>query len=244
MYLAWVGSRALVAGESAVGSAFGWIFYLLGTLRRAKPLHPRGAVFQAHVHRHGSDPAWGVGWIDTPGENTALVRLSRSVGLPDPLPDILGLAVRIDGDGHPVDLLFATTGRHPLTRFLLRPRRHPGGVYSTLFPYRAPRSPVLLAAITQAQRPLPAHSNGLGPAANRTPTRFQLACASPTRQWQPFATLDIIGPATPVTDPPMSFDPIRNPPPGLDHYGWTVRLRGPAYSGARRARGADGEAPT
>ena len=231
-----VGIRALAVLESAVGYAFGGAFFLLGALRRSKPLHPRGAVFQAHVHRHGSVPAWEVRWLDTLGEDPALVRFSRSAGLPDRLPDILGLAVRVQHDGHPVDLLLSTTGRRPLTRFLLRPRRRPSGLYCTLFPYRAPRSPVLLAAIPQTLRPLPASLGGLAAAVDRTPKPFQLACASPGGQWRPFATLAVTGPASSHTDPPISFDPIRNPPPGLEHYGWSVRLRGPAYAGARRSR--------
>ena len=40
-----VGVRALAVLESAIGYAFGGAFYLLGALRRSKPLHPRGAMF-------------------------------------------------------------------------------------------------------------------------------------------------------------------------------------------------------
>jgi len=76
-----------------------------------KPLHPRGVVLPATVHRYGAPAAFGVPWLDEPGSQPALVRFSRGGGLPTPLPDVLGIALRIDPDGDPGDLLFATTGR-------------------------------------------------------------------------------------------------------------------------------------
>jgi hypothetical protein len=34
----------------------------------------------------------------------------------------------------------------------------------------------------------------------------------------------------------VSFDPILNVPPGLDHYPWVIRIREPAYAKARAKR--------
>jgi hypothetical protein len=49
-----------------------------------------------------------------------LVRFSRGAGLPDALPDVLGIAIRIpdaDGAGHPQDLMLSTGGGSPWTPF-------------------------------------------------------------------------------------------------------------------------------
>src|SRR5829696_1890569 len=77
--------------------------------RSGRPMHPRGAVFDAVLDRTGSEPPWGVPWLDATARDAVVVRLSRGAGLPEPLPDLLGLAVRIPGDGGPVDLLLTTT---------------------------------------------------------------------------------------------------------------------------------------
>jgi hypothetical protein len=76
------------------------------------------------------------------------VRESRSVGLPEGLPDIHGLAVRVTNpDGTPGDLLLATTGWGRLTRFVLTVSRTTyGRPMTTLLPYRTDAGPVLLGA--------------------------------------------------------------------------------------------------
>src|SRR5690242_17282611 len=87
--------------------------------RAAKPLHPEGAVVLGRLERTGAQPGTGVPWLDDAGVDEVFVRRSRAVGLPDSLPDIHGLAVRVPvGPGH-ADLLFASTGRGLVTRFLL-----------------------------------------------------------------------------------------------------------------------------
>src|SRR3954470_19691972 len=142
---------SLLSGASrTAGHALRGMFTAVGRLRPAdKPLHPRGVVLRATVHRYGNDERFGVPWLDEPGTDPALVRFSRGGGLPEALPDVLGIALRVDPDSHPGDLLFATTGRGPVGRFLLRPRRAgtlAAATYSTLQPYRTPTGPVVLAA--------------------------------------------------------------------------------------------------
>jgi hypothetical protein len=86
-------AAAIVPGRILEG-----VFGLAGLVRpAAKPLHPSGRLRTARLQRHGlSGPdRTGVPWIDDPGESRALVRFSRAVGLPDVLPDIHGLAIRI-----------------------------------------------------------------------------------------------------------------------------------------------------
>ena len=46
--------------------------------------------------------------------------MSRAAGLPDPLPDVFGVAVRWEADGRTQDLLLSGTGLGRLTRALAR----------------------------------------------------------------------------------------------------------------------------
>lgn len=182
----------------------------------AKPLHPTGEVLGGAVHRHGTTPATGVAWIDEPGTDAVTVRLSRAVGLPDALPDIHGLALRVHGSGGPADLLFATTGTSRLTRYLLAATRDPGRAMTTLLPYRTPTGAVLLRV------------DGTGP------DTFELAWARPSSGWTAFATLHLEEPEDDSVR--LSFDPLLHRIPDLEQYPAVVRLREPAYRRARRSR--------
>src|SRR4051794_21922243 len=107
---------------NALGSAVGRGFGLAARARGTKPLHPRGTTMPAELHRTGSRSAWGVPWLDEPGVDVGLVRLSRSLGLPEPLPDVLGLAFRFQDDDGPHVLLLASAPTLPLLRHGLLPR--------------------------------------------------------------------------------------------------------------------------
>lgn len=189
-----------------------------------KPLHPRGRLHRGTLVRHGRTGAGsgtrsGSPWLDDPGEHPVLVRRSRAVGLPAPLPDIHGVAVRLPGGGDSAadaDVLLATTGWGPLGRFLLAPRREALRPMTTLMPYRTPRGPVLLGA-----RP-----DG--------PLALELSWAPWRGGWRRFARLELE--PDDVGDPLLSFDPVLNPLPTLGHYPAVTRLREPAYGVARARR--------
>lgn len=207
-----------------IGRTLGGVFYAAGALRtrRRKALHPHGGVRQGMVVRQGLGASTGVPWIDEPGGDRVLLRLSRATGLPEFLPDILGLAVRIsyEGGGHG-DLLLATTGTGVVSRFILRPARRPGRPYSSLFPYRSPRGPLLLAVF-------PLTDDG---------TRFELACATLRGAWSRFGVLEVRSDWDDALDAPLSFDPVLNEVTGLHSYSWAAQLRRFSYAASRRARG-------
>ena len=131
--------NSVVAGASrTVGSLLEGVFASVARLRpTAKPLHPQGETFSATITRSGLRPAVGVPWIDEPGIDNGQARISRAIGLPRGWPDIFGLAMRVptaSGDG---DLLFATTGRGSVGRYMLLPARSATSwMYPTLIPYR------------------------------------------------------------------------------------------------------------
>ncbi len=245
------------ATASVLALPVGAAFYAAGRLRRGrrKPLHPDGAVLPGILRRHGAPTTWGTPWLDAAGEHEATVRFSRSAGLPPPLPDILGLAIRVRLDDRDADLLLSSTGRGRVGRFLLQPRAEPGrAFYTTLLPYRSGRGPVLIAAEAQQQRTLPPDPAGVAEQITAQPMQFTLSCASPGGSWERFGTLEVGRPghlsdpggsAAPPrsdnsVDATVSFDAVRNPLPGLQMYDLVSRIRARAYSSARQSRGLPG----
>jgi hypothetical protein len=187
-----------------------------GLRTAAKPLHPRGTTWLGAIVRRGGSTT-GVPWFDEPGTDTALVRQSRAVGLPDAWPDVHGLAIRVERSGGRTDVLLATTGSGPLGRFVLHAGRAPDSMFfSSLLPYRARLGPVHIGALP-----------GVDGA-------WELLWAAGRGPWTPFARLKLEE-QLPAED--VSFDPVLNLPPGLEQYDALARLRLTAYRTARRQRG-------
>lgn len=182
-----------------------------------KPLHPHGNVLTATLHRIGVQPPTGVPWLDDPGTDDVVVRLSRALGLPHGVPDIFGLALRVPvGEARHGDILFASTGLGRLGRFLLRPSRSPRArPMTTLLPYRTDQGALIMAV--------------QGTSADS----FDVLCAQRTGPWRRVGTLTLV---TEGPDALLSFDPLVNTVPGLDNYRFVDVLREPAYRMARRSR--------
>jgi hypothetical protein len=220
------------AAASAGGAGLAALIGLISRLRAArKPLHPRGLQLPGILTREGCEERWGVPWLDERGTAGVTARLSRGLGLPSSVPDVLGLAVRISEGDQVTDLLFSTTGTGRLTRFLLVPRRVPDGGYGTLMPYRTPTGPVLLAAVVR-RRERNADIIDTG-------ATVVLSTARPRGPWHRFGVIDLRPRGERPDDPPISFDPVYNAPPDLPPYEWTRRLRERAYAAARRHRTDD-----
>ncbi|WP_222270763.1 phosphodiesterase [Modestobacter marinus] len=215
----------------AAGRAVAVPLAALARVRGAKPMHPRGVVFDARLIRTGPARPWGLPWIDAREDADVLVRLSRGAGLPPRLPDLLGLAVRVPPPapgGRPVDLLLSSTGRGRWTRSAPVLRRDAGAPYGSVMAFRTPLGPVTLAA--RADGPLPADSEGLlaaGP--GRT---FTLAAALERGAPEAFARLVLRAPHDPP-DPQLHFDAVLHAPPGFVADGAMARFRRPAYARAR-----------
>ncbi|MFF5102154.1 phosphodiesterase [Streptomyces sp. NPDC000134] len=210
--------------------------------RSAPALHPHGVLCSGTLAVTGG--AWGAAWLDRPGSYRATVRWSRALGLPRPLPDGLGLAVRVedaDGPGRPLDLLFTSSRAGRLGRHvpLLRPNAL-RGPYSTLLSYRTGERERVLAAFPEpgpdddADRTMPTLWQQLA----RRPVRFDLRAAAPDEPWRTFATLalEAVRPA-PATGT-VSYDPYAHSLPGLHPTRRLARLREAAYAGSRRGRSA------
>ncbi|MGY1752888.1 phosphodiesterase [Blastococcus sp. SYSU D01042] len=208
----------------------------LARWRGGKPMHPAGTVCRGVLERHGGDRPWGVPFLDTTAREDVVVRLSRGAGLPASLPDLLGLAVRLDaGGGAPVDLLLSTTGRGRLTRLMPVLRRDAAAPYSSIMAYRSDAGAVRIAALPTT-RDVPSDPGPQAAEVRHRPLRFVLAAARGLGPWQPFGRL-VFGEPVPSADPDLRFDAVRHPPSGLVADGPMARFRAPAYAAAQEARG-------
>jgi hypothetical protein len=215
----------IAAGATRTAAAVG--FEAAARVRGARALHPKGSVLTGTVVRRGLRPTVGVPWLDEPGEDRVLLRFSRATGVPAPLPDVLGLAIRVPGPhDRPQDLLLTTTGRRRLLRHVLIPHRSTGSVtsplalggYTSIVPFRTASGPLMVGAF-------PAPDGA-----------YSLEAATPGGQWRPFGWLAPDADPRAVTDEETPFDPVLNPVPGLVMPTPLARLRAAAYAGSRRGR--------
>lgn len=116
-----------------------------------RAVHAPGAVFDAVAEVPARSWATGVDLFDTPGRWPAVARFSRGLGLPRWLPDVLGLAVRVESGVGPRDLLVdSVLGDGPGWRRAGRlGQDHLAHVHSSLVIYElgAGGAPVLLLAL-------------------------------------------------------------------------------------------------
>jgi hypothetical protein len=210
-------------------------FGALSHLRGRRCFHPHGVGFAATlVPRRGT--ATGAELFDSGRERPGRVRLSRSLGLPEMLPDPCGLALRIDdayGPGLHQDLLLVSSGSAPIARHLLLPSWGFGeSWYSTLLPYNCAARRIVVGA-----RPAVAqHRLTLAELTRRDVAGlgFELAIATASSPWTAVAELRL---ERRVPDEGICFDP-GNTGGGLELAGALNRLRLPAYRGSQRGRDA------
>ena len=262
------------------GRGFAAVFKAIKTIRPVRPIHPRGISLVGELTRHGLQGGGvpggskqgggthgggvpggrsGISWLDAPGADQVQARFSRSVGLPDALPDILGLALRIGGGTSSrtrtpgpateateatdpdapgmADLLFASTGWGFPARFLLLPRVDVSAArFTTLMPYRGADGPVLLGLRTLS---LPPRATGRAETGGDFRAALAegdwvlaLSCATPAGPWIHAGTLTLR--ADPDQDDTSArFDPLQHPVPGAGSYAWARRLRENSYRTAR-----------
>ncbi|WP_193746849.1 phosphodiesterase [Dietzia sp. UCD-THP] len=191
-----------------VGSAFG-VAAAVTRLARPKALHPRGVVAHATLSVTGVGRT-GSPLLDITGRWPATVRFSRAVGLPDIVPDIGGMAIRVHAE-RPVDILLASTGMGPLTRYVLTAGwRTTGRTMTSMFPVRIAGRQLLLAAI-------PTGDGGT----------WTLQHATPLGRWETLGRLSVD--TWEDDDENLHFDPVGNRLPGSRYPRLLGALRHPSY---------------
>lgn len=217
------------------GYAAGAPFALAAALRGGKAVHPHGAVHEATITMHGGDPApAAAALLREPGEHRALVRFSRSLGLPRPLPDLLGMSIRlpdVHGPGRHQDFMLVTSIDLPVAHHGFVPAadvwERP---YSSSLPYRAGEDLFLVGALPDPEGPRPEGEHELDRLARAAATgrlRFQLAVAPVMGRFAPVAEIRI-GARLPAELDAIQMNPF-NTGGGLRPAGFLNRLRDYAY---------------
>lgn len=217
-------SPATLAGEP---------FRALSRWRGRRAFHPFGVGFAGELERLD-----GGAVLPAEIDGETIVRLSRSLGAPELLPDPCGLALRVPdayGSGRHQDLLLASSGQAPLVRHLLLPSRgFCDRAYSSILPYRLAGGMAVVLA-------LPIRGRGPGPLLaelrerDRGELEFELAIAPLWGAPRPVARLRLGSRLPAALTERLGFDPC-NSGGGLEPAGWLNRLRGPSYGASQGGR--------
>lgn len=197
----------LALPRNALAAALG-----LGTaLRGARVFHPHGRTYACRVEVDGGG-TWGAALLDDAGSTQGLVRLSRGAGLPRPLPDVEGLALRLPGrgvGGAPLDLLVNTAWRYVFVPRVVAP------TWSCVLPYRTGTGRVVLVG------------------ARPTREGFDLLAAAPLGGWERWGRL-VLG--APLDGEDLAFAPTVGAP-DLQPVPLFRALRERAYDVSQAVRG-------
>ena len=186
-------------------------------LRGARVFHPHGRTHDAVVTAAGG-MGTGATLLDAPGRHQGGVRLSRGAGLPAPLPDVEGLALRLPGlgvDGAPLDLLINSAWRYAFVPSAIAP------TWSAILPHRTGDGRLVL----------------LG--ARPCDGGFTLLVADPLGPWRQWGRLSL-GPELDGED--LRFAPTIGAP-DLRPVELFRRLRAQAYDASQAAREAPSTTP-
>jgi hypothetical protein len=234
-------SRPAAAAVEAAGYAAGAVLAGVAAIRRGKAVHPHGIVFAAELVvlrvPAGLERAE---LFAKPGRRPAIVRFSRSLGLPRPLPDLLGMAVRVPdayGEARHQDFLMVTSVDAPVAHHAFVPARDAQQrPYSSSLPYRVDHRRLLVGALPREDSPRPQNGNELERliAAAATGRRvFDLATAQIWGRFVSVAELHV-GDQLPAEADALRFNPY-NSGGGLEPAGVLNRLRDYAYPLSQQA---------
>ena len=164
---------------TGVGPLVDRVVHAASAVRGERIIHAKGLTFHGELTLLPAVDALGVPLARGARARPVLVRFSRGAGLPDSLPDVLGIAIRIPdagGSGAPQDLMLSTGARAPFARRLLVPRRdYRAATYTSLISYEVAGRDLLVGALPVAGG-------------------FELATAEGNGAWTPFARLTIGAP--------------------------------------------------
>ena len=232
---------------AAAGPAFAAGFYALATLRRRRSLHPAGMGYEGWLRVPDEGPARpGVPLFQAGTTHPALLRFSRGAGLPEPLPDALGVAIKLPdahGPGLDQDLLLTSSTNRPLARRLLFPARSfVRGAFSTALPYDLGDDRVVLLLVPADSGA--GHRSARGALAELRAAavgglRFELRTARSLGRSQALATVTVGPPLPDDRTEALRFNPWTTGP-GIRPAGWLNLLRDAAYRASQRGRSQRG----
>lgn len=214
-------------------------FGVRSTQRRKRVFHPVGVAFEGLLHLNPQ--ATNVVPHELSDSTKVIVRFSRGAGVPEPIPDVLGLAVKIplaSANTGEQDLLFASAGTVPGLRNLLMPAKSfftPS--YSSILPYRlaSKRQIVFGAKADSSLRGRKGDFGDLNAAAASMSLRFDLLVAGLTGPWTTIGSLEVRQQLSQEVSRQLRFNPWHTHPE-LQPAGPLNTMRRSAYIASQRAR--------
>ncbi|MFI6868615.1 phosphodiesterase [Nocardia sp. NPDC050406] len=213
------------------------VFEAAARARRDRVFHPAGVPLTGALHAVDGGYKQLLGSTDRP----VLARISKGIGTPLGLPDVLGLAVRVlDRHEKPWDLVLATTGTGSWSRFVIQPvQGWSQARYGSLMAYRFDGGPAeWIFAEPDAGQPDSPSLAGLSAYAKTHRLGFTLKASTRGGPMRTLAEITIAEPEIGEQAAPGFFDPVRNHPPEVELLPRVVAtVREWAYTGSRRGRG-------
>jgi len=231
--------KATPVVEGTVGAAAAAVVGAASAVRRKRVFHPDGVAYQATFRATGA--SHGAPLLDDAGTHEAIVRVSRGAGLPESLPDFLGLALRVPhahGRGAHQDVLLVSSGSRPGLRHALVPvRSFDHERYSSLVPYRVGGRTVLFGA-RRLDDDGHAGARVSDLRGGAVPPRFAFELAELRGPWQPIGVLELEARLPERESAALRFDPS-NTGGGIEPVGVVQAVRRLAYRSSQAARPDD-----
>ena len=215
-------------------------------LRGRRIFHPDGTGFAGTLWIEQTLPGHETVPLLQAGEERAVyARLARAIGLPEPMPDLLGFSLRIEdgfGAGEDMDLGLISSADGighflllpTLSGFLERP-------YSSVMLYEIAGAkrlfgvlPRTAPTVSRSERAIDQLLSTFG---GQGDLRFSLAVAPPRGTFCPFGEIVLDRQLPAEESEAICFNPARSGA-GIRAAGPLMGVRGAAYVGSQRARGA------
>jgi hypothetical protein len=171
--------------------------------------------------------------------------LSRGAGVPQGLPDVLGLAIKLpdfNGPRKDQDFLLVSAASAPVARHLLLPATAFGSrTFSTVLPYQVDGEVLLYGTLPSPpeKRATGLELTKLDEALEEGRLRFRFAIATLTGPWRRIGELQLERRLSQELSDKLQFNPW-NTSEGIRPVGPLNRLRADAYPASQKARDARG----
>lgn len=206
------------------------VFERAAKLRRRRVFHPHGVLLRGR---------WWEG--DGAPDRPVTARLSKGIGTPSAVPDLLGLAIRVEDGARPWDLTLVSAGPGALGRAVLWPGTDWSTArYSSIVPYRTPTGLRWLEArFDESARHTDAAIGSVPEMVAHDPLTLTVEAVGPRGRRESMGRARFDHAEPDATHP--AFDPMASPPPGLRLYpSWLSKVRELAYHGSRVGRDRGG----
>ena len=233
--------RAAGAAADAAGAAVAAALAQVAKMRGGKAVHPHGVSYGARFVVDGARGAPAAcELLSARAEWPAIVRFSRSLGLPRPLPDLLGMSIRVlhaHGEDEHQDFLLVTSVNLPLLHHMFLPATDvQQRLYSSSLPYRSGERTFIVGTRAAPGSPRPDGGDEfdrLAKAAASGRLRFEFVLAAPMGRFERIGELQIESRLPDEIDA-LRFNPF-NTGADLIPIGTLNRWRSTAYPSSQRA---------